>query len=81
MCYSCGGHDRIVVGFTTTNAISASNVVSSDPAHGEVYSIKYYMIRFVSDLRQVDDFHGVLQFNPPIKLTATIEQNYCGKWR
>jgi hypothetical protein len=29
----------------------ASKVVSSNPAHGEVYSIEHYVIKFVSDLR------------------------------
>jgi len=37
------GRDRMVVGFTTTCAISAyhhtTKVVSSNPVHGEVYSI------------------------------------------
>jgi len=33
-----------------------SNVVSSNPANGEVYSIENYMIKFVSDLRQVGGF-------------------------
>ena len=36
------GRDRIVVGFTTTYAISVylhTDVVSSNPAHGEVYNI------------------------------------------
>jgi hypothetical protein len=30
--------------------------VSSNPAHGEVYSIQHYVIKFVSDMRQVDGF-------------------------
>ena len=30
-----------------------SNVVSSNPVHGEAYSIHHYVIKFVSDLRQV----------------------------
>jgi hypothetical protein len=46
-----------------------TKIVSSNPIHGEVYSIQHYMIKFVSDLRQVG---GFLQFPPPIKLTATI---------
>ena len=29
-----------------------TNVVSSNPAHGEVYSIQYYVINIVSDLRR-----------------------------
>ena len=52
------------VAFTT-------NVVNSNLAHGKVYSIQHYVIKFVSDLRQVGGFLGVLPFLPPIKLTAT----------
>jgi hypothetical protein len=54
-----------------------TNIVNSNPAHGEVYSIQYYVIKFVSDLRQVDGFLRVFQFPPPIKLTATIYLKYC----
>ena len=32
-----------------------SNVVSLNSPHGEVYSILRFVIKFVSDLRQVDD--------------------------
>ena len=39
------------------------------PTHNKVYSKQHYVIKFVSDLRQVD---GFLRFSPPIKLTATI---------
>jgi len=46
--------------------------VSSNLAHGEVYSIQHYVIKFVSDLWQVEAFLYVLRFLPPIKLTATI---------
>jgi hypothetical protein len=34
---------------------------------GDVYSIKHYVIMFVSGLRQVG---GFLRFPPPLKLTA-----------
>ena len=44
----------------------------SNPIHGKVYSIQHYVIKFVSDLRQVGGFLWVLWFPPPIKLTATI---------
>jgi hypothetical protein len=47
-------------------------IVTSNPDHGEVYSIQYYLMKFGSDLRQVGGFLGVLQFPPPIKLTAMI---------
>ena len=36
----------------------------------EVYSIQHYVIKFVSDLRQVDGFLRVLRFPLQIKLTA-----------
>ena len=43
--------------------------MSSNPAHGEVYSIQHYMIKFLSDLPQVSGFLRVLRFPPPLKLT------------
>jgi hypothetical protein len=49
-----------------------AKVVSSNPVHGEVYSMRHYVMKFVIDLRQVGDFLRVLRFPPPIKLTATI---------
>jgi hypothetical protein len=53
-----------------------TNVVSSNPVHDKVYWIQHYVIKFVSDLRQIRDFLRVLQFPPPIKLTATIYLKY-----
>jgi len=41
------GHDRMVVGFTMP---ITTKVLSSNPVHGEVYSIQHYVIKFVSDL-------------------------------
>ena len=64
------GGDRMKAGFPTTCAIT--KVVSSNSVHGEVYSIPHYVIKFVSDLRQVACFLWVLQFPQPIKLAATI---------
>ena len=49
-----------------------TKIVSSNPAHGEVYSIQHYVIMFVSDLRQFGGFLRVFPFPAPIKLTATI---------
>ena len=46
-----------------------THVASSNHALGEVYPIQTYVIKFVSDLRQVGDF---LRFPSPIRLTATI---------
>ena len=33
-----------------------TSVVSLNPIHGEVYPIKHYVVKFVSDLRQVCGF-------------------------
>ena len=52
--------------------------MSLNPVHGEMYSLQHYVMKFVSDLRQVT---GFLQFPPPIKLTATIWLKDCGKWQ
>jgi len=46
-----------------------TNVVSWRPTHGEVYLIQLYVIKFVSDLWQVDGFLRVL--------IATIYLKYC----
>jgi hypothetical protein len=54
-----------LVSITTT-------VVSSNHVHGEVYLMQHYVIKFVSDLRQVDGFLRVFRFPPPIELTTTI---------
>ena len=42
--------------------------------------VQHYVIKFVSDLRQVGGFLRVVQFPPPIKLIATVIE-YCWKWR
>jgi hypothetical protein len=39
---------------------------------GQVYSIQYYVIKLISDLRQVSDLLRVLWFPSPIILTTTI---------
>jgi hypothetical protein len=48
-----------------------TKAVSSNPVHGEVYSIQYCVIKFVSDLRQFGGFYRVFRFPLPIKLAAT----------
>jgi hypothetical protein len=59
-----GRRDRMVVGFTTTvQSVPITNkILSSNHAHGEVYSIQHYVIKFVSDLWQVGGFLRVLRF-------------------
>jgi hypothetical protein len=56
----------MVVGFITTCATVyiTTKVVSSNPVQGEVYSIQYYVIKFVSNLQQVGSFLQVLRFLP-----------------
>ena len=46
-----------------------TKVVNSNPVHGDAYSIQRYVIKFVSDLRQVGAFLWEVWFPPPIKLT------------
>ena len=51
--------------------VLTTNVVSSNLVHGE--AIQHYVMKFVSDLRQIGSFLMVLRFPPTIiKLTATI---------
>jgi hypothetical protein len=66
-----GGARR--VGPSPESAVAIiTNIVNPNPVHGEVYSILYHVIKFVSDLRQLGGFLRVLRFPPQIKLTATI---------
>jgi hypothetical protein len=55
------GRDRMVVGFTITYASIAYHHLSCEfePIHGEMYLIQHYVIKFVSDLRQVGGFFWV----------------------
>jgi len=47
---------------------ATTKVVSLNPVYGDVYSIRHYVITFVSDLWQVDGFLQVSSTNK----TATI---------
>ena len=49
-----------------------TNVASSNPVHGDMYSIQHNVIQFVSDLRKIGGFIRLLRFLPIIKLTTTI---------
>ena len=72
LCKGRRGRDRMVVGFTTIPMQSVpitTAVVGSNLDQGEV-CVQHYVIKFVSDLRQVGSFLWVLRFPPPIKLTA-----------
>jgi hypothetical protein len=39
--------------------------------------MQHYVIKFVSDLRQLSGFLSVLLFPLPIKLTSTIQLKFC----
>jgi len=64
--------DRMVVWFTTTYAISAYHHWCCEFESRSGRGIQHYLIKFVSDLRQVGGFLRILLFSPPIKLTATL---------
>jgi hypothetical protein len=70
----------MVVGFTTTYAISDYNHWCCELESRSGRGVQHYMIKFVSDLLQVGGFLRVLRFPPPIKLTATIWLKYYWKW-
>ena len=55
--WSRRGRDGMVIGLNpTTYILITTKVVSSTPVDGKVYMIKYYVIKFVSDLRWVVGF-------------------------
>ena len=66
------GRDRMDLQLPVQLVPITTNVVSSNPAHGEVYSIQHYVMKFVNDLEKVGGFLRVLQFPPPIKMTAMM---------
>jgi hypothetical protein len=49
-----------------------SSVIAYIARSDEVYSIKHYVMKFVSDLRQVGGFLLVLWFPPPINMLTTL---------
>jgi hypothetical protein len=73
------GRDRIVVGSTTTYAISAYHHLCCEFESRSWRSVLDTTLcdNFVNDLRQVGGFLLVLRFPPTIKLTATISVKSC----
>jgi len=55
------------------------NQCEMEPLSDKVFSIQHYVIKFVSDLREVRGFLRVLRFPPPIKLSFTIQVKYGWK--
>jgi hypothetical protein len=66
------GRDRMIVEFTTTYPVSAYHHWCCEFESRSGRGAQHYVIKFVSDLRQVGCFIRVLRFPPTIKLTATI---------
>jgi hypothetical protein len=69
-----GGRYRMILGLTCAYHHSSGEF---NPAGGQVYSIQHYVIKFVSDFRQVGGFLRILWFPSPLKLIATIQLKYC----
>ena len=61
----CCSHDRMVVDLQllVQSVPITTKVVSSNPTHSKVYLMQHYVIKFVSDLRQVGGFLRVMQYN------------------
>jgi hypothetical protein len=74
------GRDRMVVRFTTTYAISSYHQCCCEFESRTGRGVQHYVIKFVSDLRQVCGFLLVRLFPPPINLITTIKLKYCWKW-
>jgi hypothetical protein len=55
MVFNATFYNISVISFVQSVPIT-SKVASSNPVHGEVYSIQHYVIKFVGDLRQVGGF-------------------------
>jgi hypothetical protein len=64
--------DRILVGFITTYAISAYHHWCYEFESRSRRGVQHYVIKLVSDMRQVGGFRRVLWFPQPINLTATL---------
>ena len=61
----CRGHDRMIVGQLPMQSVPITTIiVSLNPTQG----IQHYVLKCVSDLRQVCGFLWILGFPPPIKL-------------
>ena len=54
-----------------------TNVVSSNPAHGEVYSIQHYVIKFVNDLREIG---GGFFSGTSVSSTNNTDRNDITEW-
>ena len=58
----CRCRDRMNLRLSVQAVSVIFNVVGSNPAHGEVYSIQQYVIKFVSDSQHAVVFSGYSGF-------------------
>ena len=57
-------HDNTLTNKDKNNCdMITTKAMSLKPAHGEIYSIQYYVVNFVSDLRQVSGCIRVVLFS------------------
>ena len=49
-------YGNLIYNYLSQSVPIIAKVVGSNPAHGEVYSMQHYVIKLVSDLRQVGGF-------------------------
>ena len=49
-----------------------TKILNLNSVHGEVYSIKHYVIKFLSDLRQVGAWFSPLNFLTTIKVVSKL---------
>jgi hypothetical protein len=50
------GFNQQISPFSNFTVPITTKVLSSNPVHGEVYSIQYYVIKFVNEFRQAGGF-------------------------
>jgi hypothetical protein len=72
----CKGVKRVIIDkgglFDIHNDHVIIQIVFNTSESQSVRGVKHYVIKFVNDLQQVNDFIRVLRFPPPVTLITTI---------
>ena len=64
----------MVVGFTTIQSVPiTTNIVSLNPARGEVYSIQHYVIKFVNKTNR----HDISEILLKVALNTMLDGQIC----